>query len=629
MPDIVIHRCKLRVVRRNGWAWGPDPQRLLQAAMTALPELIARRLAELWPDEIDCEMAAPLRVSIPVQLSELLAVSSGINDAAFDTRNPSTMDARLTQALTSTLERLNPALTSETTKEEPFSHDKAASGEDDIPSEVPQRGALLRLLLLWRAQGALESRLKSFTLSSLEVWHRNLMGARESLGFESETVLAESISPLVREIAAHFPDVSTDRAATLQRRLLVALEVIERLGVRPDDPRLQNELNQLLPVDGEVQTEAEEQSRAAADFYPQQPATRQEQSPAQRAMPASRKTEVYVASALPFLLAGPLSRLGYMQALAANFEAAGLLPQLPAFAAAFAYKVLDPPERGWRRSPATIAVSTAFAGLIEPVAEPALAELARRVPAHLSPLDAVLSGALIEGHDPNHPLLLQRADTANNNGLLIVDVEGLFPVAWATDLVGLLPVLNRCKDVVLLVPQEIAQSQLLSSLASAGFRFITDAPPTRDERWRLLRARHSDRWWTNDQTSPESKLLRAGRRLIDAAEEGLALWQSLGIERPAVTGTSNEALDCHLTLAASTALGSIAWTLWREREPTSPRLALERFRDLDARVHYSSESIRVRLPMGKRYQDLHEHGLLSDVRDVPWLYGRVLQFSGG
>jgi len=35
------------------------------------------------------------------------------------------------------------------------------------------------------------------------------------------------------------------------------------------------------------------------------------------------------------------------------------------------------------------------------------------------------------------------------------------------------------------------------------------------------------------------------------------------------------------------------------------------------------------LPLGRRYRDLYEHGLLADVREVPWLDGRVLEFSGG
>jgi hypothetical protein len=39
--------------------------------------------------------------------------------------------------------------------------------------------------------------------------------------------------------------------------------------------------------------------------------------------------------------------------------------------------------------------------------------------------------------------------------------------------------------------------------------------------------------------------------------------------------------------------------------------------------------VRVHLPLGRRYLDLHEHGLLDDVPDVPWFDGRVLQFSGG
>jgi hypothetical protein len=210
-----------------------------------------------------------------------------------------------------------------------------------------------------------------------------------------------------------------------------------------------------------------------------------------------------------------------------------------------------------------------------------------------------------------------------------VDVDGVFPVAWADDIAGLLPTLIGRKDFLLLIPQAIAQPLLLSSLDTAGLRFITDAPPARGERWRRLRLPHSDSRWTNDENSPDSLLLNAGRRLADSAEEAITLWRTLAVERPSVPLSSDIEFDRHLMLAASTALGTISWTLWREREPATPQLALERFRDLDARVHFSRESVRVRLPLGRRFQDLHEHGLLADVRDAPWLDGRALQFSGG
>src|SRR5262249_22921139 len=117
--------------------------------------------------------------------------------------------------------------------------------------------------------------------------------------------------------------------------------------------------------------------------------------------------------------------------------------------------------------------------------------------------------------------------------------------------------------------------------------------------------------------------------LAETTEETAVLWRELAIARPAVAVSPNTALDRSLTLAAAVALGTIAWTLWRARELVAPHLTLARFRDLDARVRFTRDVVRVHLPLGRRYLDLHAHGLLDDVPDVPWFDGRVLQFSGG
>ena len=89
------------------------------------------------------------------------------------------------------------------------------------------------------------------------------------------------------------------------------------------------------------------------------------------------------------------------------------------------------------------------------------------------------------------------------------------------------------------------------------------------------------------------------------------------------------AFERTLTLAASVAAGMVAWDLWRDRERTTPLLALQRFGDLDARVRFDDEAVRVRLPLGRRHQELSRGGLLAPVRDLPWLEGRRVEFSGG
>jgi hypothetical protein len=162
-----------------------------------------------------------------------------------------------------------------------------------------------------------------------------------------------------------------------------------------------------------------------------------------------------------------------------------------------------------------------------------------------------------------------------------------------------------------------------------GFRFVTDALPTRGEHWRALRRPPRERWWTNETIMSDSALVRTARAMRDTAEEATTLWQALMIERPGIPLANSVELDRHLAVAASTALGTIAWELWREREQTTPLLALERFQDLEAQVIFSREVVRVHLPRGKRFDDLHHHGLIEDVNNVPWFGGRKLTFAAG
>jgi hypothetical protein len=339
--------------------------------------------------------------------------------------------------------------------------------------------------------------------------------------------------------------------------------------------------------------------------------------------------ELHVQSALPFLLLGPLARIGYLDTLHATLEAAGLHAQLPCFPMLLARKALDPPQRGWHFSPASTAAAAALAGLREPVPEPVITDFARLFAPHLSPLDGLVSDKLVEGHRKGAPLILIRADAKTARGLWLVDDDGLLPISWSSKPPQLFRHLARMEGDIVLVPAESAQPEILTQLDDAGFSFITDAPPTRGEYWRRLTGTGTERLWSNAPRSKDSALLKAAANLGSAGAEAQELWQKLSIERPAIVVQSCPEVERSLTLAAALALGTLAWTLWREREPTTPLLALDRFGDLDARVRFTRDAVQVRLPMGRRYQDLFDHGLLAEVRGVPWLDGRPLQFSAG
>jgi hypothetical protein len=331
------------------------------------------------------------------------------------------------------------------------------------------------------------------------------------------------------------------------------------------------------------------------------------------------------AGALPFLLLGPLSRTGYLQTLNAVLEATENTAASPLFATALAYKLLDPPERGWRRSAAALSTAAAFAALETSAPEPALMQFAQTLSPHLSPLDATLSGALIAGHTPRVPLLL----LSSEERLLLFDTEGVFPIQWANKPSDLRSTLIQLDSSIVFVPHASADVDLLRWLTDEGLNFVTDAPPTRGETLRSIRRPPDLRWWTNDETSPDSVFAKMASTLPAAVTDAFELVQVLAKDRPAIPLARDSAFDRHLTVAVAVALGTIAWELWNEGEQAAPHLALERFADLNARIDYAEDVVTVSLPLGKRFLDLRKHGLLQDVHDVPWLDGRKLIFTSG
>ena len=139
-----------------------------------------------------------------------------------------------------------------------------------------------------------------------------------------------------------------------------------------------------------------------------------------------------------------------------------------------------------------------------------------------------------------------------------------------------------------------------------------------------------------DALSTNEPLLRRRaaelRRVFDEARERLACTHSEFIElRPLVLparGLTRQAAEFSITLAVCSALGELADTLWREREPTQPLLALRRFADLGGTVSVEDARVLVRPALGRRFMDLNEHGLLRDIGEIPWWPGRRVEFAG-
>lgn len=608
--------------------------------INALPALLARELAALFPDDAEREVSAPVRINVRMSIGELLALAGeGFGEEAIQSAPAlKAIGERIARAARSAVdldEIVDPA-----PAESPSFEARAVAEDDEPGSESGQgfspRGAVLQTLMSWQAAGVLELRLAAFSNAALEAWHRRAISGVEP--FDSQSTSREAIDNLVDQVSRPYLSSLRDRQQVLRLRLIALAEAMTKLRIRAITPRLLAAMNRALPevLDGEVETERGDLGNGRAIESASASSDRQSDShglgslgpPSRVRVNRGRRrvTDCRVASALPFLLLGPLSRIGYLKTLAATMEAADCRDDLPLFASALAYKVLEPPARGWLRNPAMSMTASAFAALGEPVEEPGLAAFARRISPHLSPLDCVISGALIAGHDPRQPILLHRTGGGADEGLLLVDVEGCFPISWSSSPDGLRQSLIQLDSSAVLIPQAAAGTGLLSWMGAEGFRFIAEGAPTRGERWRVLR--HAERRWSsNDEMTPEAALVRMARAMQPTDEDAETLWRSLAVERPSIPLADDVTLDRHITLAASVALGTIAWELWRHREQTAPHLALERFHDLDARVSYSRDSVRVSLPLGRRFEDLRDHGLLDNVFDAPWLDGRALIFS--
>jgi hypothetical protein len=325
-------------------------------------------------------------------------------------------------------------------------------------------------------------------------------------------------------------------------------------------------------------------------------------------------------SALPFLLAGPLARIGYLDAIGPALAGLELAEDAPLFAAALAYKVLGVTGRGWHRTEQDSEAAAAFAGLGSHVPEDRLTDFARLAAPALPVLDGVLALSVCRGHDPAAPLLI----TGGEERLLLVDAQGMFPIAWGATAPELLPYWQACGRPPVLVCDGPLPPGFLGQLAAAGVPFMTGIRPLRGDPVTRLP------WRTPLWTAPDVRVdVRLAAELPGHTARLADLITALVVERRAAPLAQDGGLERTVTLAAALGLSTIAWTLWRDQETPDPLLALRRFADLDATVRFEHEAVRVRVPLGRRHTDLLRGGLLADVPDVVWLGGRTLTFAGG
>ncbi len=576
MTDVLVRRCTLSIVRQGGWSWGATPESLVKAAIEALERAIEASLPADGALDADLVVREPLQITLRAGRA-----GRGLDRGVFVADLPRSLAAALAAA--------EPAEGRDLDARVPdVRAGPAAQAAPAAAVAGGSRGTPLALLRRLHHVGRLGCVLSLLDEATLAAWAQHLIGAREAAEGHDEP-RAVALTASLQDLAA----TAADRVRLL-RALLTAVAAASASGV--PQRAVASALAAALPpataspdagppgpgpaTDGSGRSASASSGRASGRAQP--PATssvahngrRGPLRGASASRPAgqrarltdrTRRSGATVVRALPFLTLCALAGFGYHEALGATLAAAELEALAPVWATALAYKLLEPPGRGWLRDPASRAAATAFAG--SEVESGELLMLAAAAPRLVGPADALVAAVLIEGRDACDPLLVRRTPGGDVG---LVDRDGLFVLALGED-----------------------AAEVDRVVQAAG------RPP-------LLRPRRG----------------RAQLARLDAMLEAFEA-------RCAVPLAPDATLERSLSLAAMLALGTIAWELWPAHVPSDALLTLERMGDIEARVEWEPGSVRVKLPLGRRHRELYEHGLLVDVAEVPWFGNRVLEVTGG
>lgn len=640
MTAVRLRHLTLRIARRGGWSWG-DPQAWMDAATQALPKLLAAELGDLFAGTgvraVRGHWCVRVKLS-PKDVGEIVRRAAVHGSAAKRGRASAVGLARVRSAIRGALARglaeLPPerieidtsSATSVRTATPGRTEDPPESGcadEDAISPNERWVATIVGVLRRWRANGSLLPALAAAPAPALARWHDAILSPSDGA---PELDDPEFIA-LLRAARAVALGLSSEEALPLlARRIAVALQVAEQAGLAITDPRVRASIDGVLSTSGRAPLDVDGIATPAKTVGMSGPRA----TPTPQSSPASPRAdtmrETEIDTVLPFLALGVLDRLGWLSRMQSELETIDEGRSAGAFATAFAYKFAAPPKRGWMRDARDHALAAAF-GLARPAADAKLVDLGEALVPRMQPLDDHVREVLARGRTRSDACCLIAATYGERDGLLAAELVGGFPIAWSRDAAGVVERLPGSHGAPVLVPGPAVEPATFAALDRAGLRFVTDVPPTRRERWHRL-AVAGTRLWSNDTERDPAEFAQWFRRLAasEAAARAEQGWRGVA-ERTAVVRATNHAFDLGLTLAIGVALATLAWELWREREPTDAGLAYTRFGDLSGRIRVTADAVEIGLPRGRRRDDLLAHGLLRPIDGIPWLPRSRVEFA--
>lgn len=605
MTDILVRRCELRIRRMSGWAWGATADDLIKAATRAIPQLLAAKLPQLVvPDGETIAIDRPITVKIAATARQLAALGEATPGMPDVTALRARIEADVAAAVAQAIAR-DGVVAAPIAIAHVATHEQATEEAQETAlasAEAPRRAARA-----WWRSGTIDAVLARLELGALVRLQALLLGDAVDVGESARELVAIAEQVATRYDAAPAPGL--DR---VRRRIALAAGVIEAApAIAP--ARLRAVIDLFVPTENVATPPITVEG--AADEAASAPAGVSRFTPTSSTGEPLRELEIR--SALPFLMLASLHHAGWLDTAATLLALHEREADAFALAAGLAATVLDPLERGWSRSPADRLAIAAFAGRTRPIDDAELSAAAIRLRPILSPLDAALRAVLVRARRLV-PLVLWRDD----RGWYLVDTDGTVVLASG---VALRDVLAAAPPALLIVPSHCADAATLEQLDYANLTFVTDAAPSRGEIVRSFSGA-TGRLYTNDTATPAGKLgaltahLDRSLALVDELVGALA-------ERPAVPRDPLTAFEATCMLAATSALADLGARLF-PGEPTTPVLALSRFRNLDARVWFESDRLRVRVPLGRRHAELMRHGVLGELA-VPWLSDQTIDLGGG